>query len=208
MINGLAVMRDEETLSLWDHITGECFEGPMEGARMDFWGVEVTNVAAELNAHPNVRILNSDSRSLKLRVMAAVTGAKFIDSNMNLSHPGVRATMNGDPDPRLPARTQGLGVMDEQHRAKFYPMDAVERGGQIEDEWLGRPLIVRRDATSGVPSAEWADGDAHDNNTHDNNTHDNNTHDNNTHDNNVPMQLLTRWYGFAITYPGCEIYKK
>jgi hypothetical protein len=24
-------------------------------------------------------------------------------------------------------------------------------------------------------------------------------------DGEVPMQLLSRWYGFAFTYPGCRI---
>jgi len=24
----------------------------------------------------------------------------------------------------------------------------------------------------------------------------------------IPMQLFTRWYGFSLTYPDCEVYKE
>jgi len=43
-------MRDEETESLWDHITGECFDGPLIGERLAFWGVEMTTVEADHEA--------------------------------------------------------------------------------------------------------------------------------------------------------------
>ena len=50
-------------------------------------------------------------------------------------------------DPRLPRFTQGLGVI-LGHTSKFYPMDAIPRGGAIEDRWDGRPLRVERGSVS------------------------------------------------------------
>ena len=84
-------------------------------------------------------------------------------------------------DPRLPRFTLGLGVISG-HSHKFYPMDALPRGGVIEDQWRGRRLRVERPLSDGVPFARW-DGSA-----------------------DAPMQLLSRWYGFSFTYPDCEIY--
>ena len=47
---------------------------------------------------------------------------------------------------------------------------------------MDRPIKIERSAIDGVPKATWLDNGE------------------------VPMQLLTRWYGFSFTYPGCLIY--
>jgi hypothetical protein len=85
----------------------------------------------------------------------------------------------GKTDPRLPPLSHGLGVV-VSGRAKFYPMSAAKRG--LVDDWSGRALEVALIEKSWAPVARWAD------------------------DGGRPFQLLTRWYGFAYTYPGCEIY--
>ena len=87
-------------------------------------------------------------------------------------------------DARLEYGAQGLGLMNETISGKFYPIDAIEKGGFIEDEWLGRPIRVERGAVDGVPFAVYLDGDGE-----------------------RPMQLLSRWYGFSFTFPNCEIYQ-
>jgi hypothetical protein len=92
-----------------------------------------------------------------------------------------RKSMSQEVDPRLDAHPQGLGVIVGEE-GKYYPMTAVPKGGRIEDDWLGRTLQVERDHRDGVLFADWVDNGE------------------------VPMQLLTRWYGFSFTYPGCAIY--
>lgn len=179
-------MRDEESLSLWDHITGECFEGSLEGQKMTFWGVDMTTVEAELTNYPEVILLKSPGIPfLKSTAMNTFTGTTFIDRQKFRLLPFFRRSMNGEIDSRLPEGENGLGVMDETHNAKYYPMSAIPKGGSIEDEWLGRQLIVERGPIDGVPKARWADA---------------------ADDDDKPMQLLSRWYGFAFTYPDCEIY--
>ncbi|GMR10518.1 MAG: hypothetical protein BMS9Abin28_1339 [Anaerolineae bacterium] len=91
--------------------------------------------------------------------------------------PGFRKTM-GEIDTRLPEFTQGLGVVVDE-KARFYVMNEI--GDGIQDDWAGRTLSVRRNPIDRVPYAEWEDGSR-------------------------PFQLFSRWYGFAFTFPGCDIY--
>lgn len=91
--------------------------------------------------------------------------------------PPFRRTME-KVDGRLPENAQGLGVVDGE-RAVFYPLKALT--APVEEAWNGRRLTVIRDPLDGVPRAEWEDGSR-------------------------PFQLFTRWYGFVLTFPGCEIH--
>ena len=177
--NGLAVMRDEETLSLWDHITGEAFEGPMAGRRLDFWPVFMTTVTAVLQKHPDIKLLPSDYRSLG-KSFSGMMHRKKIEARGRMPR-FFRKSMSRDVDPRLEAHAQGLGVIVGEE-GKYYPMSAIPKGGRIEDDWLERTLQVERNQLDGVLFARWLDSGE------------------------VPMQLLTRWYGFSFTYPGCAIY--
>ena len=184
MANGLAVMRDEETESLWDHITGECFEGPLAGRNLDFWPVSMTTVAAERANHPETILLKSDHRSLISMLMKMIVRRQSLINNKGtFLPPGFRGSMHSTIDSRLPEGEQGLGVMDGLNGGKFYPMRAIPKEGAIEDQWLGRKLRVERRAIDGVPFARWLDDDE------------------------PPMQLLTRWYGFSFSYPNCDIYQ-
>lgn len=181
-------MRDVESNSLWDHITGECFEGPLKDQKMDFWGIDMTTVEAELLSHPDVIMLQSPGTPfLMSTAMNTITGTKFINKEKGkiMFPPGFRKTMNAEIDSRLPEGENGLGVMDDTYRAKYYPLSVIPKGGSIEDEWMGRRLIVERGPIDGAPKAHWADAADPD---------------------DKPMQLLSRWYGFAFTYPACEIY--
>ena len=172
-------MRDEESLTLWDHITGEAFEGKLAGQRMDWWSISLTNVKAALAKHPNIILLVSNYRSPKASLLKwmhkdMVNGAGWIPGHFS-------KTMSSEVDPRLDKLAQGLGVIVDDV-GKHYPLDAIPKGGHITDSWDGKPLIITRGKLDGVPFAEWAD------------------------DPNPPMQLLTRWYGFSFTYPDCEIF--
>ena len=176
LANGLAVMADQETRTLWDHITGEAIEGQLEGHRLEWWPIRVTTVEAALEEWPDLLVLVSDYRSLPQYLMGKVQNKK-INTNGWLP-PGFRSTMSGALDPRLQELTQGLGVVVEEE-GRFYPMERIPEAG-LTDEWNGRLMRIERRKRDGVPKAEWADG-------------------------GTPMQLLTRWYGFAFTYPGCRI---
>lgn len=176
-------MRDEETESLWDHITGECFDGRLAGQRLNFWPVSLTNVAAELASHPDTILLKSGYKSLASLFMKGVLSNRLSYAQEGtMLAPHFRKTMSTAIDARLPEGEQGLGLVDGLNHAKFYPVQLIPKGGAIEDEWLGRPVRIERNPLDGVPAAVWRDTGE------------------------IPMQLLARWYGFSFTYPSCEIY--
>jgi hypothetical protein len=90
--------------------------------------------------------------------------------------PGFFRKTMGEPDNRQPEMEIGLGVVTDGVR-RFYPKRSIGEG--IDDEIEGRPLQIHI-GEDFVPFATWDDGSR-------------------------PLQLFTRWYGFASTYPGCEI---
>ncbi len=181
-------MRDEQSKSLWDHITGECFDGSLKGERLQFWHVALTTVEAELARNSNAVLLKSGHHSLKKNLLKWVHSTRLGDKsfiNREKTKLGFyfRSSMSGDIDARLPEGDQGLGVIDAQDKGKFYPLRLFPKGEVVTDVWQGRTLLIECDSLDGVPSARWADGGE------------------------APMQLLSRWYGFSFTYPDCEIYE-
>lgn len=178
-MNGLVILIDQETHSLWDHITGEAIEGPLKGQQLDVWSVQMRTVQTALNEYPDITISLSSNHSFHKR-LAQILYPKFIHVKVWLPF-FFRWSMQSDVDPRLPELAQGLGIiLDGQ--AKYYPFSTIPSNG-LEDRWLNRSLRVERNETNGVPRAVWQDTGEY------------------------PMQLLSRWYGFSFTYPDCEIYK-
>ena len=176
--NGLAVMTDEETSSRWDHITGEAFDGPLVGEVLESWPIHISTNQAELARDPGLPVLRQAYHWTFKRFFQSVPSYSVF-SNRKRFPPGFRGSMSGPVDPRLPAFDQGLGVIVSDE-ARFYRFHDISPGSVLQDQWLGRTLIVVRNA-GGVPHARWDDEQ-------------------------VPMQLLTRWYGFSFTYPSCSVY--
>jgi len=54
------VMQDEQTGSLWNHITGECFEGEYQGTTLSMIPVVQTTWAEWAKAHPDTRVLKKN----------------------------------------------------------------------------------------------------------------------------------------------------
>ncbi len=172
-------MADEETRSLWDHISGECFEGPWAGRRLDVWPVRMTTVAARLALDADAELLLSDHRSPRQWATGKLAARRIHGRGLLPSF--FHRTMSSEIDPRLARLHQGLGIVD-QDEGLFIPIETIPRGGAARLYWRGAELDIERDLADGVPFARWnATGEA-------------------------PMQLLTRWYGFSFTYPGCAIY--
>lgn len=181
LINGLAVLGDIETNSHWDHITGDAFEGPLAGEKLDVWPIRMTTVKASLIETPEIEIYFSAYFSVWWWINQRWY-PRFISAERLLIPPPFYLSMGKPIDPRLPRQTQGLGVIMGKH-AKYYPVKSIPKEG-IKDNWHGRNLHVKLNGHDGVPYAKWQDtGES-------------------------PMQLLTRWYGFSYTYPGCEIWER
>ena len=175
-------MADAETHTLWDHISGEAFEGPLKGNFLKTWPVLITNVESELSAHPDTQLFSSNFHSLKMRLMGLLSELMDIHKG-GFIPPNFYLSMAKPIDPRLPKLTQGLGVIVRKH-TKYYPMDQIPQGGSITDHFGKRIMVIDRSGKDNIPHAAWENTDE------------------------VPMQLLSRWYGFAFMFPNCEIYER
>lgn len=56
LYNGLVLLVDDESLTWWDHITGEAVHGPRAGRRLDVWPLHYTTVAAALRDDPSLTV--------------------------------------------------------------------------------------------------------------------------------------------------------
>lgn len=212
LYNGLVLLGDHESGSFWDHITGECVHGPLKGYRLEVRPLLHMNVRQALAVHPEAQVAIS-RQSLKQRVMARITeqGRK---SKRGFLPPGFKQTM-GEEDTRLPRMEIGLGVWtDATHR--FYPLETLRtHGSTLIDELDGQRLLIYIDPKSSTPTAIYTKATRC-------NWQDDTLHldtgeiirggmlfDTKGATQKIirPMQLFTRWYGFAFTFPGCEVYE-
>jgi hypothetical protein len=212
LYNGLFLLGDRESGSYWDHITGECVHGPLKGHGLDVFPLLHTTITQALATHRDVQIALS-SQSLVQRLMGAFMewGRK---TKRGVLPPGFKKTM-GEEDRRCSRMDIGLGVWDGgTHR--YYPLARIRRhGGALLDELEGQRLLVYIDPISGAPAALYTDsnhciwkGNVLYLDTGEN------VRDSAIRDAegvlrvaSRPMQMFTRWYGFAYTFPGCQIYE-
>ena len=175
-------MMDEETQSLWDPMTGEAFRGQMAGKKMEIWPILYATVKEELSEFPNTELFYSDHRNPALWIFRRIFKPLLGLDSRGFIPPYFFRTMSAPIDPRLPKLTQGLGVI-EGNKAKYYPSDQIRPGEEIRENWGKKTLVIYRKEKSASPVARWENNDQ------------------------IPMQVLSRWYGFAFTYPHCDIYK-
>jgi hypothetical protein len=243
LYDGLFVMQDTETKTLWNHITGEALYGPLVGRTLGPLGnVRQTNVKQALAAGTNVRVAISDrvyfaggrqfgtasgfgpgrgpvpgrgaarGGAVPGRGPGAGRGSAGPNPNAQLS-PMFIETL-GKEDTRRPRMDMGLGVWTSTTR-RYYPMELIRQRGEVFiDEIDGRKLLVYVDPETFTPAALFV-----------------NSASARLQDKEVrldngevvrsgalldargrrrsaeqPQQVFTRWYGFALTFPGTEVF--
>ena len=60
LYNGLFLMRDEESGTYWDHLTGEAVYGPLVGTTLEVSNLMQTTVAQVLGREPRALVALSD----------------------------------------------------------------------------------------------------------------------------------------------------
>lgn len=176
LYDGVAILIDDETGTYWNHITGEAVYGPLAGAQLDVWSLEMTTVAAATAQEPELRVVRSQQRPIFRRAMQF--GQWLFGKTGYL--PKLFTQTMAPEDPRLSRMTMGLGVV-VNGTARFYPLETLKIKGSVIDELAHHRLEVVYSENSGVPKAIQKDGTR-------------------------PLQYFLRWYGFALTFPNCSIY--
>jgi hypothetical protein len=209
LYDGLFVMQDEESKTLWNHVTGEALYGPYVGRTLGPVGnlMQVT-VEEALEFDPATEVAISD-RPYTGR--SGAPGRGTLGENAQLM-PMFVATL-GEEDTRRPRMDMGLGIWTPETR-RYYPMEEIRGRGAFIDEVDGRDVLVYIEARSATPTAIFVDArsasvegkeirldtgaviragvlfDA----------------DGNRLESERPQQVFTRWYGYSLTFPGAEVF--
>ena len=205
LYNGLFVMQDVESRTLWNHISGEAMYGPHVGRTLGPIGnMMQINVDEALEYDADMQVAISD------RPFGGM-GQNFLSENAQLM-PMFIETL-GEEDDRRPRMDMGLGIWTGQTR-RYYPMDVIRQAGAIIDELDGREILVFIDSSSSTPTALFVDADSA---TVEGREIRLDTGEvvragalydgaGNRIDEERPQQIFTRWYGYSLTFPGSEVY--
>ena len=208
--DGLFMMKDLETGTLWNHITGEAMHGPLAGRRLTGSNLLQANVKEALAMDAEMHVAISD-RPITTRAGGRVGSGPF-NPNADLNDK-FKGSL-GVEDTRRPRMDIGLGIWTSGTR-RYYPMERIrERGGALLDQVDGRTLLVYIEPESSTPVALFvnATGLQWDQRKLRLDTGDvlgagvivNRSGNRRTPER--PSQLFTRWYGFSLTFPGCEVF--
>jgi hypothetical protein len=210
LYDGLFVMQDVESKTLWNHISGEALYGSHVGRTLGPVGnLLQMNVEEALEVDPAMVVAISDRPYLG---RSSVPGQGTLSPNAELM-PMFIETL-GKEDTRRPRMDMGLGIWTAETR-RYYPMEEIQaRGRAFIDRLDGRDVLVYIDTRSFTPAALFVDAesaavegneirldsgaavrsgvlfDA----------------DGNRRDADRPKQIFTRWYGYALTFPDAEVY--
>ena len=127
------IMRDEETGSWWQQVTGEAIQGPLKGQKLRSFFHDELTFGMWKQEKPKGRVLRPDE--------SIERAGKYAPANWEEDMSRVPVTTSARLDNALGPRTLIVGVtVNDASRA--YPFDAVVKQSPIIDE-LGRvPILI------------------------------------------------------------------
>jgi hypothetical protein len=127
------IMRDEETGSWWQQVTGEAIYGPLKGQKLrPFFHDELT-FALWKREKPNGRVLRPDE--------ALARAGKYAPANWEERMTKVPVTTSATLDKALEPRALVVGV-SINNAARAYPFDALLKQSPVVDELGGVPILI------------------------------------------------------------------
>jgi hypothetical protein len=210
LYDGLFVMQDRESKTLWNHISGEALYGPYVGMTLGPVGnLRQMTVEEALEIDPAMEVAISD-RPYSGRSGTPGQGSLSDDAKLM---PMFVETL-GEEDTRRPRMDLGLGIWTAETR-RYYPLEEIRaRGGVFVDRLDGRDVLVYIDPRSATPTALFVDAESAQ-------LEGNQIRldtgavvtsgvlfdaEGNRQDGDLPQQIFTRWYGYALTFPGAEVF--
>ena len=156
LYDGLFLMRDEETGTFWDHLTGEAVYGPRVGTVLEIANLLHSRADQVLENDPDALIALSDramrtDEDMEPRSLLARVGGRL--SRM------FRSTVD-EEDARLPTMDIGLGIWDGEE-ARYYSYErVVAEGKAVLDTFQGKRTLVFLDPSSYVLSSFLVDAES------------------------------------------------
>jgi Protein of unknown function (DUF3179) len=114
--HGMAIVRDKETGLYWEHATGECIHGTLQGRQLEIIPAQYL-LANQLLASVPSALFVTPSQPRFLRLFKRLTTRSFLTPKGYMPAPFRRSM--GTIDDRLPEMQLGLGVWING-RSRFY----------------------------------------------------------------------------------------
>jgi Protein of unknown function (DUF3179) len=127
------IMRDEETGSWWQQVSGEAIQGPLKGERLKPVYHDELTFALWKAEQPNGRVLRPDE--------AIAKAGKYAPANWEQRMSQVPVTSSVAPDNVLEQRALVIGVRVNKV-ARAYPLEALRKQNLILDELDGSPIFI------------------------------------------------------------------
>jgi len=125
------IMRDEETGSWWQQISGAAIHGPMKGSELVPVETDELTFGTWRQENPNGRVLRPDAK----------ISVEDYDPNWEPQVAKMRVTTSAQQDPALEPRTLIVGIKIDG-KAKAYPFTAIEKQAPILDMVGTTPIVV------------------------------------------------------------------
>ncbi len=207
LYDALFVMQDTETKTLWNHITGEAMYGELIGRKLPISNLLQMSVKQALAMDPNIAV------AISSRPFFAAA-QRMAPSNPDAALASRFIETLGTEDTRRPRMDTGLGVWSDDIR-RYYPVERIkQRSAALIDVIGQKRVLVYIDPESATPAALFVD--ANEAKFQRNEIRlDNGTtvrsgvlvgRDGQPKPIDRPQQIFTRWYGFALTFPECEVF--
>jgi len=144
-------------------------------------------------------------------------GARGSGQSTDNSNPAMAdrfAATLGTEDPRRPRMDIGLGIWTGT-TARYYPMERIRaRDGAFVDRIDGKNVLVYVDPESNTPAAVFVSARSAKREGQDVQLDDGSRVQSGVLVDRAgqrrpvqrPQQMFTRWYGFSLTFPGCEVF--
>ena len=218
LYDALFVMQDSESKTLWSHITGEALYGPLVGTTLGpMRNLLPTNTKKALEEDKGTRIAISDRPYFAAGKMLNGPAEGQTGPRNNLAPDAQLRDFFiktlGKEDDRRPRMDMGLGVWTGK-TSRYYPMSAIrERGRAFVDRLDGRSVLIYIDPESNVPGAVFVNAASAGIKGEEVRLNDGTVvrggvvvaRNGKRQKAELPQQMFTRWYGFALTFPGCEV---
>jgi hypothetical protein len=212
LYDGLFLLRDDETETFWDHMTGEAVYGPLVGRALEIANLRQTTAGQILAEDPDALIAVSDHERVEARDERVSLSGLLSRVGRGLS--AMFSETVAEEDVRRPTMDLGLGVWSGD-AAVYYPYDlVVDADRAVMDIFEGERILVYLDPAAyalaairlDAESVQW-EGDvlriSNGSYIEDGVLR---TASGESVRPDRPLQVFTRWYGFSLTFPDTEIY--
>lgn len=127
------IMRDDETGTWWQQVTGKALHGPLQGRQLKPVFHDELSFAIWKKERPDGRVLKPDER------IAALGNRYEVDWEPQVAR--MRVVEGTDVDKRLPPRTLVVGI-EIDGKSTAYPLPALQKQSPIIDTIGSVPIVV------------------------------------------------------------------